>query len=202
MNYPDSSSLFSEGDSASIFTLQLPAGASCPGDSAHDDWRIQSFLIPAAVDPGELRYGNLRPDGDGLYSLRGADTAPYVQVLTGQNSGPGQPGIIPSIAPLSLAQFTSDMLPTGRYRMGIACSLLGETATYWDVEIYIESSSSGQPGGFTWSVGPSSVGQSAPQSNSSVWLLAAVGVAAIGLVTVLLRRRSARPAPKFAKDPS
>ena len=201
MNYPDSSSLFSEGDSASIFTLQLPAGASCPGDSAHD-YFYQSFLIPAAVDPGELRYGNLRPDGDGLYSLRGADTAPYVQVLTGQNSGPGQPGIIPSIAPLSLAQFTSDMLQPVAIEWG-------SHAVSWVRRRRIGTSRSTSsparvvsPAASHGASRPSSVGQSAPQSNSSVWLLAAVGVAAIGLVTVLLRRRSARPAPKFAKDPS
>ena len=44
------------GGSATEFSLALPDGAACPGDSATGNWRVQSFLVPAADDPGTFTY--------------------------------------------------------------------------------------------------------------------------------------------------
>src|SRR5687768_17333907 len=46
-----------EGGSATPFTLQLPVGAACTGDSASSDYRVQSYMVPSAVDPNTLTFG-------------------------------------------------------------------------------------------------------------------------------------------------
>src|SRR5262245_9642793 len=53
----DNSSELTGGGSAVPFTLRLPDGATCPGDSAHDQWRVQSFLIPSTVDMASVKWG-------------------------------------------------------------------------------------------------------------------------------------------------
>ena len=54
---------FTEGTHESAFSLRLPRGATCPGDSMNDDWRVQSFVVPSTDDPGALRYMVTGPEG-------------------------------------------------------------------------------------------------------------------------------------------
>ena len=101
-----------DGDSTSAFTFRLPEGASCPGDSANDDWRVQSFLVPAGTDIGSLRYRASRPDGEKYRSLRFLDGDIFAMELTNPNPGPGRPGEIVALPPMTLAWF-----PTGSDRV-------------------------------------------------------------------------------------
>ncbi len=114
----DRTTPLTEGDTNSVFSLQLPTGSVCPGDSANDDWRVQSFIVPAATDLATLRYGSTRPRGDFMYGLYTTEGRPYVQVLLAQNPTAGQPGQILDPPPLSFGTFTPDLLPVGRYKIG------------------------------------------------------------------------------------
>ena len=193
----DGSRELTHGQSATQFSLRLPPGAACPGDSANDQWRVQSFMIPAADSPGNLGYNVAGPDGQGQFALYAVNTSPVVDSLTNQNTGPGAPGVIPAIPPLSFAAFPPDVLPSGTYRIGIACTLSRKTANYWDTEIVITSSPSDRPSQFVWRLPnvPESVNQ--PSNGSSRWLLP-VGIGVLAVVAVaawfLLPRKPPLPA--------
>jgi hypothetical protein len=146
----DGSHELTHGQSATQFSLRLPSGAACPGDSANDQWRVQSFMIPAADNPANLGYNVAGPDGKGQFALYAVNTSPLVDSLTNQNTSPGEPGVIPAIPPLSFAAFPPGVLPAGTYRIGIACTLSRKTANYWDTEIVITSSPSDKPSQFVW----------------------------------------------------
>src|SRR5262245_682957 len=44
------------GGSGAPFALRLPDGSTCPGDSANDNWRVDSFMVPSSVDPATLEF--------------------------------------------------------------------------------------------------------------------------------------------------
>ena len=187
----DGSRELTHGQSATQFSLRLPAGAACPGDSANDQWRFQSFMVPASAAPDTLHYNVAGPDGPGQFALFQVSTSPLVDVLTNQNAGPGEPGVIPALPPLSFAAFPPDVLAAGTYRIGIACTLSRQTADYWDTEIVITASPSDKPSQFVWrlATAPASVNDSHP--GSSAWLLP-VGLVVLGaaaLAWYLLKRR-------------
>ena len=185
-----------EGDSNTFFSVRLPDDATCPGDSANDDWRVQSFVIPDEMDPGALEYKALRPIGDNLHALYGADTRPYIQAFLGQNSGPGQPGQILDPPTLSFAVFPAGTLPEGVYRIGLACTYFRDTAKYWDTRIELTSDPAVQPGQFRWRVvePAGQLGDTSPDSESSgsPWLMISglALVAVVGAFVVRSRRNS------------
>jgi hypothetical protein len=193
---PDTRQPLTSGDSNTVFTLGLPVGASCPGDSANDDWRVQSFLIPATDDPGALRYGIIRADGEGRFAIYTVQTQPFVHALTGQNVAPGLPGQIATIPPLSFGVFPAGTLEMGNYRLGIACTLYRETARYWDTEIVLAAAPEVQPGEFTWEVvGASPATPGSDDADSSVLVLLAVVATAVAIAAVVIVRSRRKPAP-------
>ncbi len=188
----DASSPMTSGDSNSVFQLVLPAGASCPGDSFYDDWRVQSFFIPAGDDPGALRYGIIWPDGEGRRSLYTASTQPFVHVALGRSDGEGEPGPILQPEAMTFAVYPAGLFPPGSYRIGLACSKYRETAVYWDTEITVAEAPDVQPGGFAWSLVEESLDGASGQRNSrssASWIpLIAVLLVVVGGVAVLRRR--------------
>lgn len=193
----DPSTEYSNGASATIFTLRLPDGATCPGDSANDQWRVNSFIIPADRDPAELKYLVNDPEGEGNYSLYGANTNPYISELTLPNATAGLPGKIPEIRPLSFGVFPPGTLPDGRYRMGLACSYFADTGTYWDTEIVIVDDSEDEPGQMVWSIPfASSSALDATNSPSRRWAwVAAAAFAAVGIALLMWQRQSREAEP-------
>lgn len=187
-----------QGGSATYFSLRLPEGASCPGDSAHDQWRTQSFIIPTTDDPALIAYGVAGPEGAGQHALYGVDTVPYAHQFLYPNDREGEPGLIPPIPPLSFAVFPPGVLADGDYRVGVACTYFRSTAVYWETEIAIQSDPDDEPAGFTWQVAPSAAGP-ASDTSATDWpvagALAAAGVVAVAVLVPLLRRRSSRPHP-------
>ena len=180
----DGSRQLTHGQSATQFSLRLPPGAACPGDSANDQWRVQSFMIPAADSPANLGYNVAGPDGQGQFALYAVNTTPLVDSLTNQNTSPGEPGVIPAIPPLSFAAFPPGVLPAGTYRIGIACTLSRKTANYWDTEVVITASPGDKPSQFVWRLPnvPESVNHSS--QGSSRWILpTGIGVVAVVAVT-------------------
>lgn len=188
-----------DGVSATIFGLRLPDGATCPGDSAHDQWRIQSFVVPAGVDPGQLTYDEIKPVGDGRWALYDVDTNPYVHVLLEPNAAAGSPGRIAAVPPLSFAVFPPGTLAPGPYRVGLACTYFRQTATFWDTEVVLTADPADQPGQLTWTV-PSAPTESGRPGSSRRWLFGGIAAAALTTLAVVVARQ--RAATNLVKEPA
>jgi hypothetical protein len=193
----DNSKALDHGASATVFGLRLPNGAACPGDTQHDQWRVQSFLVPDSIDPGTLAYDATKPRGDGLYALYGSDTKPYVQRATAANTVAGKPGAVVDLPPMSFNVFTPGLVKPGTYRIGIACTLAPErkTAVYWDTQIVITSSSSDHPAGFIWRLASAPASLSKVESGSNAGVIAVVAFAVAALLGLFFWRRSRRTPP-------
>lgn len=196
-------SALSAGGSADLFTLRLPRGAACPGDSAFDQWRVQTFLVPVVDDPATLRYAVIGPDGANRYSLRNPNTSPYIHQLTRSNSAPGAPGAIDPLPYFSLDVFEPGALPAGRYRMGVACTYFRETASYWDVEIAISADATDSAAGFRWTVVDAPAGAIVAGSTRSGTDAALLGIAVLAVLIVVFRvSRRSRAARRTATRPT
>jgi hypothetical protein len=128
------------------FLLKPPVRAACPGDSLNDDYRIQSFIVPAGDDPGALQYESVKPVGDGRWALYNQWGSRWVQKMTSPNSGTGSPGLIDESPVLTLAYFKPDQLPAGTYRVGLACTFENATTRYWDARIEFTPGDAATPG--------------------------------------------------------
>lgn len=194
---------FREGDSTSAFTFRLPEGASCPGDSANDDWRVNTFLVPADTNLNTLTYRALRPDGEAYRSLRYLNGDIYVMEMTNPNPGPGQPGLITQIPPLTMAWYKAGSLAPGPYKMGIACTdAVGAVQRFWDTTVELTEAAEVNPGGLRWRVVENTNAASTESSSigSTTWavLLTAIVVGIGG--AMVIRRRQRRPSPQSQKE--
>jgi hypothetical protein len=191
INGRNGSELLDRGGSATSFSLRLPEAAACPGDSASQNYRVQTFVVPATDDPARLTYESQGPAGNGRWALYDVNTTPVVQALTEMAAGPGQPGRITPLPQLSFAVFPPGTFPDGRYRIGVACTAWSETMRFWDTEIDIVADPADDPAQLQWAV----VGAPGPTGTAEVPLL--VGMSVIGVVVAVLvlalRRRRARP---------
>ncbi|MDO8362476.1 MAG: hypothetical protein Q7V88_06230 [Actinomycetota bacterium] len=188
------------GRSATEFSLALPADAACPGDSLHDQWRVQSFIIPAADDPGTIKYGANGPEGLHQYALYELNTSPFTDMLTRANDQAGEPGVISDIPALSFAVFPPGTLPDGDYRIGIACTYFRETATYWDTVIVLTANPDDAPAQLTWRLADAPA--IAPASDdSSGWIAPAVITAVLVVLGGLVWKVRARRRTTTSKEP-
>jgi hypothetical protein len=193
---PGSSHALSAGGSNTNFSLKLPAGAACPGDSANDNYRLQSFFVPAATNLDVLRYKFMGPDtspGDPLIDL---GTHPYTQRLTDPNQTPGLPGRIPVLPDFSFVAYTPGYYAPGRYHIGVACTLYNVTKRYWVTDVVVVAAPADKPAGIRWShadrtANPSS---SSPSSSHLALVLGVIGGAVLAVVVVILRLRTPRVA--------
>jgi hypothetical protein len=191
------------GGSATKFTLRLAAEESCPGDSANDQWRIQSFLIPAADDPVALSYGEQGPDGDGRWPLYDLATHPFVHILTLPNTQVGLPGRIDAMPVFSFVLFPPGTLPDGHYRLGIACTYFRETAKYWDTELVLTTSPDDEPGQLDWRLAnapDTAENDNGSGSSTTLWLVLGAGVLGAVALTFILWQRSARRTTPLLKE--
>lgn len=191
------------GGAKTQFSLKVPG--TCPGDSAHDQWRVQSFIIPADQDPIEIEYGAIGPHpyGNGRYAMFGVDTTPYVNELLNRNEVAGQPGLIPQMPPFSFNVIAGERIPTGTYRVGASCTYFGRTAYYWDTQVIItDTKIDSGSGTFEWRLSTEPEGVNTPKNESKTAMtlgIGGVGVAAACCVSFVLWRRSRHP-PLRAKD--
>ena len=151
----------SSGGSATQFSLRLPAGAACKGDSANDNYLVQTYMVPAAVDPGTLTFdsdGPL-PSGTGAsfrQPLFTTTSSPAVSMLTGVATNPGDPGPVNNIPALNFAALGPGDLPAGTYNLGVACTLGPASAEqldkFWNVRMTIVEDANDAPARIAWTV--------------------------------------------------
>lgn len=196
------------GDGTTRFFVRLPEAATCPGDSANDQWRANSFLVPVSDDPLELVFGSSGPEPpwtSGRYPLFANDTnLPIVFSLLRRNEAPGSPGLIETIPETSLGVQADNQFPGGSYRVGIACTYFAQTTQYWDAEIEISAASEGDPGALTWTLksGLPSPADSTSGSGSGVWLVALLAALFIAVAMIVFRRRSGAVLAPVLKEQS
>ena len=162
----------SSGDSATTFTVRLPAGAACTGDSPNDGYRVQTYVVPASVNPSTLTFDATGPVPNGvgatfrqpLYDTTGS---PYVDQQTAAADVAGGPGPIINIPNFSYAVFAPGDIPAGSYNIGVACTLGPASATqmkeFWNVQKTFTTAAGGGPAQVNWFVGAQ---PSAPVLNS------------------------------------
>lgn len=177
------------GSGSTSFSFVLQSGSECQGDSANDNYRIQSFVIPEVVDPFSLKFESTKPSGDGNWALYDVNTRPYVHDLTSIADRPGRPGKIDAIPQLSFAVFPPGTLKPGIYRIGIACSLSNESTRVWETLVNIEDDQSDSPAKLRWEI---TDGTDSPSNSNSSSVYAVVFVAIVILIAisvVLLARK-------------
>lgn len=154
--------VISSGTSASTWTLRLPAGAACPGDSANDGYRVQSYIVPGSVDPSTLTFDASGPIpntiGAGFSQpLYTTTFSPYVDAQTANASPAPGPGPIINIPDFSYGAFVPGDIPAGVYNVGIACTLgpAGPTQlkTFWNVTKTFTTNGGDGAANVSWSVG-------------------------------------------------
>jgi len=187
------------GGSQTTFSITLPTGAACSGDTATSRYHVYGYIVPSSQDVGALTWdanGPVLPAGEPVgtpggdfYSLYNTDTSPYAgnatAITTGQVVQPGQ---------MNYAFFNTDgsggLIPLpvpGTYNVGVACvTPAGTTDNYWNVQESFVANS-GDPNGEVWSVVPGNV---VPESPLTV-ALPITAIAIIGAGVFFARRRHA-----------
>jgi hypothetical protein len=209
-----------EGGSATPFALRLPESSTCPGDSANDQWRVETFVVPESVDPASLVYASSGPMGEGLWPLFDVDTRRYSAELLPENPQPGQPARVQPLPDFSFGVFAPGDFPAGSYRVGVACTYFGWTGKYWQQMIVIEDDVADTPAQFRWFVSgeqqasapgnEAAVGQAGAspttdgESSSAgwIWALAAAAAVAVGLLIVRSRSAHRRTTTQAERIPS
>ena len=153
------------GASATPFALAPPAGASCSGDSATGGYRVQSYIVPASVDPGTLTFDSSGPTPQDtgvnvrlpLFSSIGG--SPFIDQTTAVATTAGGEGLLTGLPSFSFAVLGTDgpaLLPAGTYNVGLACTLGVPSPTqedkFWNVQMTFAADPTDQPSGITWTV--------------------------------------------------
>lgn len=164
-----------KGDAATPFTLALPTGASCRGDSANDGYRVQSYMVPESVDPATLQFGSVGPTPTGVggafrQPLFTTTTDPVVNHQTAAATKRPGPGPIVNIPAVNLSVFKAGDVPAGSYNVGIACTKGGASATqldtYWNTKLVVASASGGGAA-ISWEAPASAATPSSPAATGS-----------------------------------
>lgn len=191
-------------DSTTAFRLRLPDGASCAGDSANDDYRVQTFLVPADTDLSNMKYRSRSPDGNELYrALRFVNGESSIQVPTNQNGGPGEPGLIVEPAlPFTFAFYSENTLPSGRWKLGVACTPVDWVVDrFWDAEVQLEAAPDVVPGGLRILVVDDGGSTVVSQSEGDFPMLPVLVASALAIgVVVILLQRSSKPTATAIKE--
>jgi mucin-2 len=136
------------GDSATSFTIDPDDAQVCPGDAATDNYRWQTFIVAASNDPAVLTYGSTGPNNATGFSDALRTTAGTRVVNKAPDPGTG---FLSGIPTFSYSAYPSGHVPAGDYEIGIACTLLGVTESFWMRTITVTTPGGGT-GQFDWAL--------------------------------------------------
>jgi LPXTG-motif cell wall-anchored protein len=197
------------------FTVALPSGASCTGDTAHDSTHEYSYLVPQGTNLSTVTYTNLPSVGLGLVSNSGTYFASGgANTAASANTSPPYPGLIIGIplnfefAPLITDHYLTSLTGSGGllytgtepsasgvWEAGIACvNSTGTVTDNWNTEVTFSYSAT-DPNNFVWTStpGPDS-SDNGPWLPEIAWagILPAAGLAILGGTLWFSRRRKSR----------
>jgi hypothetical protein len=156
---PNTRQPLTTGSDQTAFSLQLPAGAACTGDSVHGQYRVQSFMVKNGVDPATLTFGEVGPEPVGLgpafrQALFQQNTDAFVNAATNVASKAGGEGLIIDIPVFTLRGYKATELPVGQYVVGIACTKgpasPSQLDRYWSTTVDLSQGTGGASAGRVW----------------------------------------------------
>ncbi len=176
------------GGPSTPFTLSLPSGAACSGDTATHGFHVYSFIVPSNIDVGALTFNPSTGPSQGLPLVDITGSA-YMAANTASTTGQ-----IVQVPTFDFNLFaTTDQggtkvaLPPGDYKVGLACAnTVGQGDKYWDASFSFTANGS-NPNGEVWTT-------SAPAKSGggNGLALPVAAVALVGLGFLAYRRRQRR----------
>lgn len=192
--HPGTTTALGSGASATPYGVVLPAGAACPGDTAHDGYHVYSYLVPAGHTPTEVSFRTGDPSKWYGYI---ADGAYFGAVNTAESTG--QIVELPTSftwSRLTPADLFADGAHTATWHGGIACAdTHGVVTNYWDSTIRFTADAA-DPGGFTWAVVDQGAVPTGASTPTALWVGIGLLVIASGATAYALhlrRRATGRP---------
>jgi hypothetical protein len=156
---PGTTTALTSGGSDTQFTLVLPAGAACSGDTATGGYHIYSYLIPEGTALSSVTFNQHPSTGLGLFDETGSYYGPVnTAVQTGQV--PTLPndfewGAFIAAHPSDLATLLYTGGTSGVWEGGIACATTaGVVSDNWNTQFTFTQSNS-DANGFVWTDGQS-----------------------------------------------
>jgi hypothetical protein len=157
--------------STTEFTVLLPTGAACSGDTASDGYHVYSYMVAqgSESDIPSLTFVSHPSAGYGFYNNSGAyqgpfNTAPTTgEVTTLPLNFEWGPAVAAAKIPLATL-----LAGNGEWETGIACANSSNALTdNWNTQITFTASST-DPNGFVWSAVPGGLSStSTPTTTSS-----------------------------------
>ncbi len=148
------------GNSDTQFLLNLPEGAACTGDSATDNYRVQTFMAVATTDPATLTFGGSGPNNANvgasflqpLFAATG--NSPVSGRLAAPVSGQVDDGVVFSLAAVTSGGVVQaqGVLPEGDYILGYMCTVGTALDKYWTATLTIAHDDTESRAGITFAV--------------------------------------------------
>lgn len=196
------------GQGTSSFGVALEGEDECPGDSTHDGYRVDSYVVPVDVDPTSLDFSGLGPHPTEFRSYESFQM-PLVMTsgnrfaakLTGDAAEAGGPGPIRDLPPFDFGTYVPTPgidgwdggVPAGTYRLGLACTFAGRITNLWETTIEVTADPADTVVGMRWTVtGPQPTELESGPSRPNGLVYGLVGIGALAAVASLLLHRSAR----------
>ncbi|HVT78003.1 MAG TPA: hypothetical protein VHD87_13295 [Acidimicrobiales bacterium] len=151
---PNAGQPLGSGGSATKFTLKLPSGAACSGDTATGGFHVQSYMVPSTVSPSSVTYDAQGPTPQ-HYNSGGTFRMPlwiageqkvYVNAATNVTDG-----VIINVPSFDFAVYSPGDIPAGTYNVGIACTNNQNALDkFWNTQMTFTTSPADSPAQVTW----------------------------------------------------
>ncbi len=151
---PSNGQPLAAGGSQTDFTLKLPSGAACSGDTATGGYHVQSYMVPSTVDPSTVTYDAQGPSPQHYNSggefrmplwIAGAQQS-YVNAATNVTDG-----VIINIPSFDFAVYSPGDIPAGTYNVGISCTNNQNVLDkFWNTQMTFVADAADSPAQVTW----------------------------------------------------
>jgi hypothetical protein len=191
------------GASTKPFTVTLPSGASCSGDTANGGYHVYSYLVHAGTDITTVTFVNFPSQGYGFVDNTGTYYGPAnTAINTGQIIGiPNNFQWAPLVTTAGGSLPVSEILysgSSGLWEAGLVCAnSTGHVVDYWNTEVTFTSSNS-DANGFTWAAVPGPPAQAPEVPLTLILPLVAAGVIGGGIGLKKYRGRAVTEAVSTA----